>query len=612
MEQNKDVWLGLYEAAKTIRTLRPWEGLCDTDLVNLTLSDGQEAYFSVLGNRRELFGINLYLGEKGIRSLKRIANSWKPDADPNPGIFRQECLSFYLGSKEEVPEEERDRIRLLGLRFRGKNGWIYFRKYREYYVPGALEEGDAAILREGLEKLTPALKARQEGGLSLQSGREIFRFEDGELKVIPFRLDEYPEDEPASLKQQDVTECKKKKKTKEVIEASVLYADGASFPVEEDDEDGDERFYVRLAILADHQDAGVMYEADILRPNQSNWQPLSDLLVGYIRKNGRPAELVVPDPFVKEMLAVFSDQLDIPIRVDEVSSSVSFLRQMERDMGMEGDDEDWDDMDDGLFENVLSGKMSEETEREMEQAFFEFVDALGVRHEEVMDKSSSMSEEEFDSFMTASLQKALKNKEAGKDVAGRMAKLLMIAALGDQYHDLDEDVFGGYDSDDDDLDGYDLDEDDWDEDDPEEIWAADEEDHGKEAYTFKVYPSGSGRSVYRVFQISGEATLHDLCEEILFLFGFDFDHLYEFLMDNKPYGGPGPHFECLDLFDGGAVTKKIRIGSLQLFPGQKFTLHYDFGDDWMFVITAQKMEETEDPVETRELSGKGSIEQYPF
>lgn len=125
-------------------------------------------------------------------------------------------------------------------------------------------------------------------------------------------------------------------------------------------------------------------------------------------------------------------------------------------------------------------------------------------------------------------------------------------------------------------------------------------------YTFKVYPQGRGREVYRVFTMSGEFTLDDLCEYILEEFDFIHEHLYEFCMDNRPYSD-----SCLEYRDEMERTHtNIPIRQLDLKKGQKFTLHYDYGDDWLFVINTQRV----DKVNTEEppclLKSKGSVEQY--
>ena len=74
-------------------------------------------------------------------------------------------------------------------------------------------------------------------------------------------------------------------------------------------------------------------------------------------------------------------------------------------------------------------------------------------------------------------------------------------------------------------------------------------------YTLRVYPAGMSRSVYRVIEISGNDTLNQLCGVIL---------------DS-----------------------------------------YDFGDDWMFTIHVQKIDEAAAYKEAKVIREKGAVEQYP-
>ncbi|MDO4260477.1 MAG: hypothetical protein Q4C82_00230 [Eubacteriales bacterium] len=132
-------------------------------------------------------------------------------------------------------------------------------------------------------------------------------------------------------------------------------------------------------------------------------------------------------------------------------------------------------------------------------------------------------------------------------------------------------------------------------------------------YTLKVYPKGLGRDVYRVLEISGKDTLDDLCEDIMNAFDFVHEHLYEFNMDNRMYGSkwsyrcnPDPWF---GLEDGRSTD--IEIGNMNLAKGQKFSLHYDFGDDWMFVITVQGISDEARRTSSKVIKSKGGVKQYP-
>lgn len=126
-------------------------------------------------------------------------------------------------------------------------------------------------------------------------------------------------------------------------------------------------------------------------------------------------------------------------------------------------------------------------------------------------------------------------------------------------------------------------------------------------YTLKVYPAGRGTSVYRVIEISGKDTLQKLCKTILTAFDFIDEHLYEFCMDNKMYS---EHSYQSDP-EGRQPSVKVKIDKLGLIKGQKFSLHYDFGDDWMFTINVQKITEVPENFKPRVVKEKGHVEQYP-
>lgn len=126
-------------------------------------------------------------------------------------------------------------------------------------------------------------------------------------------------------------------------------------------------------------------------------------------------------------------------------------------------------------------------------------------------------------------------------------------------------------------------------------------------YTLKVFPAGAGRQVYRVIEMSGEHSLDDLCRIILSSFDFIDEHLYEFCMDNRMYSD----YSYQSDLEGGEPSTRVKLDKLGLMIKQKFSLHYDFGDDWMFTITVQKITETAEKTVPRVIKEKGVIEQYP-
>lgn len=63
--------------------------------------------------------------------------------------------------------------------------------------------------------------------------------------------------------------------------------------------------------------------------------------------------------------------------------------------------------------------------------------------------------------------------------------------------------------------------------------------------------------------------------------------------------------------EGDEPSADIILDEVGLCKGQKFALHYDFGDDWMFTITVSKISEVQEDFEPRVIKSKGTIQQYP-
>lgn len=125
-------------------------------------------------------------------------------------------------------------------------------------------------------------------------------------------------------------------------------------------------------------------------------------------------------------------------------------------------------------------------------------------------------------------------------------------------------------------------------------------------YSIKVYPEGRGRDVYRNIEICGDETLDQLCKTILDAFDFIDEHLYEFCMDNRQHSTDAYYATMMEQ----EPSTDIALDELGLYNGQKFLLHYDFGDDWIFHIRVLNIIEVKESFEPRIIKSKGYISQY--
>jgi hypothetical protein len=125
-------------------------------------------------------------------------------------------------------------------------------------------------------------------------------------------------------------------------------------------------------------------------------------------------------------------------------------------------------------------------------------------------------------------------------------------------------------------------------------------------YVFKV---SLGR-VWRRIAIPAKLELDALAYAILGAYDFDSDHLYEFFYRNR-FGA----WESVKhpYIDEGPWTDETRVGDVPLRVGQTMTYLFDFGDNWRFDVTLERV----DPVDAavtgpKLLESRGEApEQYP-
>jgi Plasmid pRiA4b ORF-3-like protein len=129
---------------------------------------------------------------------------------------------------------------------------------------------------------------------------------------------------------------------------------------------------------------------------------------------------------------------------------------------------------------------------------------------------------------------------------------------------------------------------------------------GEGTYIFRV----SIGKMWRIIAIPADHTLDDLLLWVLRSVNFDSDHLYRFSYRNRM----GTTVRINDSRIGeGPTTDQAKIGTLPLAPGQTMDLLYDFGDNWEFTITLERVEPPGSRIKAPRIMEKRgeSPEQYP-
>jgi hypothetical protein len=106
-------------------------------------------------------------------------------------------------------------------------------------------------------------------------------------------------------------------------------------------------------------------------------------------------------------------------------------------------------------------------------------------------------------------------------------------------------------------------------------------------YIFRI---SIGRSK-RWIAVSSSMLFEDLCQTILEAFDFDFDHLYQFQFKDRY--GLRQNINHPFVENEPPCTDDIRIGEAMIQPATPMTFLYDFGDNWQFDVTLERI----DPVD---------------
>ena len=88
--------------------------------------------------------------------------------------------------------------------------------------------------------------------------------------------------------------------------------------------------------------------------------------------------------------------------------------------------------------------------------------------------------------------------------------------------------------------------------------------------------------------LGGDCSLYALAEFIIKAVGFDFDHSFQFCDNLKsPYRSKERYTLFADLGDGDPDDRSVKKTPLSAVfkPRQKMLFHFDYGDDWFFLVT---------------------------
>lgn len=145
-------WQALFDAVDAVKKLAPWEFMNEMDMFAVRHPDtGEIGFVSVMGQLGEHLAVALYLGPKALREfmmLLELGDRLPPDA-----LLTIRHLQLSFEDRDMLENPDRQLIKRLGRRYRGRQAWPVLRSFQAFYVPWYLEPADARFLTLALQQL---------------------------------------------------------------------------------------------------------------------------------------------------------------------------------------------------------------------------------------------------------------------------------------------------------------------------------------------------------------------------------------------------------------------------------------------------------------------------
>ena len=181
-EETADIWKKLLVKSKELNALKPWEVLGDNEIFIVVDPVSQERLFiSVLGGAGQEFGLGVYIGDEGYRSLQLTMEQKIPLMDV---VFMQRSLLLSFVDREELEKEDYDFLKRQNVTFRGRKQWPEFRSMVPGSYPWSINEEEARLLILVIEQ-TRAVLQLAEQGMPLP----LFHVEDRIYARIPYETE---------------------------------------------------------------------------------------------------------------------------------------------------------------------------------------------------------------------------------------------------------------------------------------------------------------------------------------------------------------------------------------------------------------------------------------
>lgn len=326
-------WRELYAVTDRIKEAAPWEGLDETDLFAVENPEtGEVGFVSVMGTLGEHYAVAVYLGVEGLYGFWDMQDAG-PYLTPEM-VLGTPQLQASFEDRNTLHQKDRDVIKKLGLKYRGRNAWPQFQSFGPGLVPWYLTGAEARFLTHALEQtLVVVARLDDEPALLDTDDDESYLFrvptsEDGkwvwhdEIRPAP---PPGSREVPLYMDRQALEFLEKLPPTKGTLDLDFFWA-----PTPVLDE-GERPYYPYMLLIID-PDSGMILgnETMIAVPSfEEMWGRMPMKVAQTLaRLQLRPGTIRTPSESVEQFLGPLADYLNIKLQVEDDLSELESVEEM--------------------------------------------------------------------------------------------------------------------------------------------------------------------------------------------------------------------------------------------------------------------------------------------
>jgi len=195
-QPTQDQWQALFAAGDRVKAAAPWEWMTEGHVFGVQDPDTDELGFvSIMGMLGEHYAVSVYLGTQALYDFLALEDEGPFGTAER--LLEIPQLQASWEDREALHAQDREMIKALGRKYRGRQAWPLFRSYQPAYAPWFLTAAEARMLTLALEQIPDiAQRFRDDPALLQPENDEQFlvrvardeqgeRVWDDQLMIIP-------------------------------------------------------------------------------------------------------------------------------------------------------------------------------------------------------------------------------------------------------------------------------------------------------------------------------------------------------------------------------------------------------------------------------------------